>query len=252
MSETPTMTSIQRGFAVIHALWELRGAGPSEIARHLDLSKSTAHVYLRSLAETGYVVNHGGTYELSYHFLTMGSRLKFRNRLFQVSKAEMRELAAETGELIVVFVEQAGRAILLHQEGGSQALQLGTYPGQRLPMHSHASGKVLLAYMGEGTRERVLEERGLPAVTEETITDRSALRAELAEIREAGYAFDADQQVRGMGVVAVPIFVKGSAVGTLSAACPSGRLTDGEYRAELCARLQETADGISINYRYGT
>lgn len=251
-SDTPPMKSIVRAFEVVHALWELRGAGPSEIARRLDLSKSTAHVYLRSLQSTGYVVNQDGVYHLSYEFLTMGSRLKFRSRLFQISKDEMWLLAEETGEMVALFVEERGYAVLLHQEFGDQSLELGTYPGLNLPLHSHAAGKILLTSMDSAHIDEIIERRGLEQVTENTITDREALRAELDEVADAGYAFDWDQQVNGMGVIAAPIAVDGDVKAALAVACPTGRLQDDAYRDEVKQKLKGTVDTLSIKHQYGS
>jgi IclR family KDG regulon transcriptional repressor len=248
---TPPMTSIQRAFRVGHALWELQGAGPSEIANHLDLSKSTAHVYLRSLESTGYVVNHGGEYELSYQFLAMGSRLKYRNRLFQVSRSEVRALAQATSELVTVVIEQAGRSVILHQEMGDQALELGMYPGLTIPLHSHASGKLFLAHMDRDRIDAIIGKHGLEQMTEDTITDRGTLIDEIERIREDGYAFDWDQQVQGMGVIAVPVIVENDIEGTVAVAGPTGRISTESYRNELLQKLQGSADTITIKHQYG-
>lgn len=82
-TDTPPMKSIVRAFEIVHTLWEVHSAGSSAIASRLDLSKSTAHVYLRSLQSTGYVVTEGGEYRLSFRFLMIGSRLKYRSRIFR-------------------------------------------------------------------------------------------------------------------------------------------------------------------------
>lgn len=250
--DTPPMTSIQRAFEIVEALWELRGAGPSEIAAHLNLSKSTAHVYLRSLQSTGYVINHGGEYELSHAFLTMGSRLKYRSRIFQASKSELRTLAQETGELVTLVIEEAEKSVILHQEPGEQALELGIYPGMTIPLHTHAAGKLFLAYMDQHRTDEIVKRHELEQVTEHTITDREALVAELNQIRKDGYAFDWNQQVKGMGLIAVPIIVDEELEAALSIACPTGRLTDDMYREELRQKLQETVDTLMIKYQYGT
>jgi IclR family KDG regulon transcriptional repressor len=250
--DTPPMKSIQRAFEIVHVLWELRGAGPSEIATQLDLSKSTAHVYLRSLQSTGYVVNHDGEYRLSCRFLTMGSRLKYRSRIFQVSKSEMRNLARETGELVTLLIEEAGKSVILHQEAGEQSLELGMHPGMTIPLHSHASGKLFLAYMTQDRIDEIIEGHELEQMTEYTITDRESLLAELDQIRENGYAFDWDQQVKGMGLIALPIIVDEELKAVLAVACPSGRIKDDSYREELLQKLQGTVDTLTIKYQYGT
>ncbi|ADE01920.1 IclR family transcriptional regulator [Haloferax volcanii] len=246
------MKSVLRAFEVIRTLWEVRSAGPSEVAAHLGLSKSTAHVYLRSLQETGYVVNEDGTYRLSYQFLTMGSRLKYRSRIFQVSKGEMRSLADATDELVTLFAEECAETVLLHQEQGDQALELGTYPGMKLPIYSHAAGKVFLAFLSESRTREIRENLLLEQQTEATITDPVTLQTEVDRVREDGFAFDWDQQVQGMGAIAVPVVVADTLCAVLAIACPTGRLQDEAYRTELLQKLRETVDSIAIKYQYGT
>ncbi|MGQ4557097.1 IclR family transcriptional regulator domain-containing protein [Halobellus sp. GM3] len=250
--KTPPMKSVQRMFEVVQVLQKVQKAGPSEIADRMDLPKSTAHLYLRSLEESGYVINHGGQYELSYRFLTIGSQLKHRNRLFQVSKPEIKELSQRTEELVVLLTEQGGKSFILHQASAEGGLDLGTYPGQPIPLYTHASGKIFLAYMDPERRDQILEEHGLEPVTDETITDKEQLEAELAQIREREYAYDWDEQVEGMGVISVPITVEKRLEGVLSIASPTGRMTDRAYRQEMLQQLRESADTIAIKYRYGS
>lgn len=250
--DTPPMRSIQRAFEIVHELWNRREAGPSEIAAQLDLSKSTAHVYLRSLQSTGYVVNHGGKYKLSYKFLNVGSRLKHRSRIFHVSKSGMRSLARETGELISLLIEEDAKSVILHQEMGEQSLELGLYPGMTIPLHTHASGKLFLAHMAQDRIDEIIKGRGLQRMTESTITEKEPLMAELEEIRKNDYAFDWDQQVKGMGLIAVPIVIDEELKAVLAVACPTGRIQDDSYREELLQKLRETVDSLIIKYRYGT
>lgn len=113
---TAPMKSVQRAFDVIDALWKLDGAGRTELARTMDIPRSTAHVYLQTLASTEYVVGADGTYELSHSFLSMGSKLKYRNQLYQVSHRSLRELADETDEVVTLVIEEAGEAVFLHNE----------------------------------------------------------------------------------------------------------------------------------------
>ncbi|KDE57282.1 ArcR family transcriptional regulator [Halostagnicola sp. A56] len=250
-SATPSLTSVQRAFDVIRLLWETNGAGPSEIASRMEIPKSTAHVYLRTLESTGYVVNRGGEYSLSYKFLSTGSRIKYRSRIYQVSKLELKRLTEATGELVTLVIEEAGRSVILHEEFEDQSLELGIYPGMTFPSHAHAPGKTILAHMSEERLEEVLETRGLPQVTEQTITDRETLLAELADIREQGYAVDWDQQVDGMGLLAVPIVVEGTLKACLGIAVPTGRLKNESYQRTLLREAEESADTIRIKYRYG-
>ncbi len=248
---TPSLTSVQRVFEVIHLLWETNGAGPSEIATRMEIPKSTAHVYLRTLESTGYVVNQNGEYSLSYKFLSTGSRIKYRSRIYQVSKLELKRLTEATGELVTLVIEEAGQSVILHEEFEDQSLELGIYPGMTLPSHSHAPGKAILAHMSDERLEEFLETRGLPQVTDHTITDRGTLLDELEDIRQQGYAVDWDQQVNGMGLLAVPIIVEGELKACLGIAVPTGRMKNESYQRTLLQEAEESADTIRIKYRYG-
>lgn len=249
--QTGTLTTVRRAFDVLNLLWELDGATPSELAREMDLPDSTVYDYLRSLAETKYVTSEDGEYRLSSYFLTVGGEMRYRNRLFQVAKPEMRRVARETEQLVGLTVENDGVAVILHQEGGSQALSLGTYPGAATPLHTLATGKAILAHLPDERVAEIIDERGLEQRTEQSITDPDDLLAELDEIRHDGYAVDWDEQVVGMGMAAVPILIEEEVLGSFGVVVPTGRITDDEYQANLLRKLEELANTVTINYRYG-
>ena len=247
----PPRQTVERAFEVIHVLEALDGGGPTELAERLDIPKSTAHDYLQTLERTGYVTNRDGTYQVGFRFLGLGERMKHRNRYFHIAKPNIETLAADTEETVNIGIEEDGEWVILHLVRGERSLSEGAYPGLRTPLHTHAAGKVVLANLPEARRNEIIEE-GLERVTDDTITDPSTLRANLATIRENGYAVDADQQVLGMGVVAFPVLIDDEVVGSVAIVCPSGRLADSDYREELIRKVRETTESITINYRYGT
>ena len=244
------LTTVQRAFEVIEMLWRLDGGGPAALADRLDLPKSTVHDYLQTLETTGYVVQQDGVYHLSYKFLATGTRLQHRNKLYNVTRQELKALAEDTDENANIGIVENKRWILLNSERGDRSLDLGTFPGLSTPLHTHAAAKALLAHLPESQREAVFAD-GFASVTEQTMTDPTALQSELETIRENGYAVDTDQQVKGMGVVAAPILADGTAVGSVAIVCPSGRLDDEPYYKELIRKVRESADTISVNYVYG-
>jgi DNA-binding IclR family transcriptional regulator len=251
MERSPPLRTITRAFEVIELLWELHGASLAEMTRRLDLPKSTLHDYLRTLEMTGYVTKTDDTYRLSYRFLTTGGRLRNRNRFFQTARSEVRRLAIETGELPSIGIEEDGECVILHAMRGEKSLDLGIYPGLRTPLHSHATGKVLLAHLPERYAEEVVFSDGLEPVTDNTITDVEELKRELAAIREQGYAVDWDEQVLGLGAVSVPILIEDELIGSLSISCPTGRIEDEAYREELVRSVREAGNTIMVGYQYG-
>lgn len=248
-SDPRPLTTIRRAFEVLDLLQEMNEAGPTELAKRMDIPSSTVYDYLRTLHETGYVVRDAGSYRLSPRIYTMAGRMKYRDRLFLIAKPEMKRIATDTNELVGVTIEYDGKGLILHQEEGDQALSLGTYPGAMTPLHTNAAGKVILAYSPSDEVEQLLGQQ-LAQRTENTITDAPTLRSELEAIREREYAVDWDEQVVGMGMIAVPIRINENLHGTLNIVAPTGRIRSESYQKELLEKLREADDRISINYRY--
>ncbi|MFO7927563.1 MAG: IclR family transcriptional regulator [Halobacteriota archaeon] len=248
---SPPLRTVARAFEVIELLWELNGATLAEVTRRMDLPKSTVHDYLRTLEMVGYITRIGETYQLSYRFLTTGGRLRNRSRFFQTARPVVRRLADETGEVASIGVEEDGECVILHAMRGEKSLELGIYPGLRVPLHAHATGKVLLAHLPEAYAEETIFSDGLAAVTDHTITDVNRMKRELSAIREQGYAADWDEQILGMGTVSVPIVIEDDLVGSISVSGPTGRVEDDDYRAELLKGVREAANTIMVGYQYG-
>lgn len=251
MSRSDSLSTIERAFEVLDLLWELDGAGPTELSRRMNLPDSTVYEYLRSLSETKYVVREKGEYRLSAYFLTVAGQMRYRNQLFQVAKPEMRRVADETGELVGLTVEDAGFAVVLHQEEGERALSLGTYPGASTPLHTTAGGKVILAHLPADRVEELVYGGELVARTDHSVTDPDELVAEFETIRSDGYGIDWDEQVVGMGMIAVPLLVDDHLLGSAGIVVPTGRIRDPAYQEELLQYLEEMENTVTINYQYG-
>ena len=129
------------------------------------------------------------------------------------------------------LVEQIAQVDSRYLIGGTN------WVGLAVPLHCAALGKVLLAF---GTAE--LPQGRLEQRTDRTITSRSALAAELAAVRERGYAVTIEELEPGLVAVAAPVFGVGTAaVGALSVSgpasrLPSGRLTDAAASCMAAAR----------------
>lgn len=244
------LRTVRRAFEILHLLRDRGTLGVSEVADRLDLPKSTVHDYLRTLRELGYIVNEDGSYRLGFRLLELGGQAKHRNRLFQVARPELDRAAEATGEMVSLNVEEAGEFVVLHTAFGGNTLRLGIYPGIRIPLHTHAAGKVMLAHFSDETVQTITDERGLEPRTEHSITDPDELAAELETIRERGYAVDWNEQVVGMGVVAAPVLAGGDVVGSIGIVCPTDRLQDERYCTRLVDEVQKSANIVSVNYQY--
>jgi len=238
-------------FEMVEALQELDGAGISDLARHLGMPKTTVYDHLDTLRKLGYVTALDDGYQVSTRFLDLGGYARKQMKIYQVGKPEVRELAETTGEHANIMIEQHGRGIFLYKSEGEDAVQLDTYAGLHVPLQTTALGKSILAHMSEDRVTEILDHYGLPADTENTITDREELFEELETIREQGYATDRGERVKGMWCVAAPITdPDDDPVGSVSVSGPKNRMHGDRFSDILPDKVLRTANVIEVNLTF--
>jgi len=246
-----TLQTVETAAAVIEALAELDGAGVTELATHLDMSKSTVHSQLATLTAAGYLVAEDGTYSLSYQFLLLGEYVRNSSLLFRFGRDRATELATATGHYAHLFTEERGLGINIYEARGKKA---GNYEYQSLklqrrePLHVTASGKAVLAHLPEERVREIVAEHGLPRYTDNTITDEDRLFEELESIRRQGYAVNDMEEVDGFRAVAAPVRAGGSDVlGSLSVAGPTSYLSGDTFTERLPQQVVDAANLIEVD-----
>jgi DNA-binding IclR family transcriptional regulator len=247
-----TLSTIERGFEVVRTLREMGGARVTELAEELDMAPSTAHKYLATLAKERYVVKEGDEYHVGLEFLDLGTYVKNRKKGYRLSIPKVREIAEETGERAQFVVEEYGRGIYVHTEASdARAVLTDRRAGVHRYLHSSAAGKAILANLPDYRVDEIIDEHGLPAETDQTITDRDELFEELAEISETNVAYNNEESVEGLRAVGVPIQgPEGLVLGSLSVSGPSNRLKGPLYTEEIPDLLLGHANEIELNIRY--
>nr|WP_156586361.1 IclR family transcriptional regulator [Halorubrum sp. CBA1125] len=252
MSEGNThVRSIDRTLRIVQALQELSRGTVTEISNHVGLPKSTVYNHLQTLYENEYVSRSGEEYHLGLRFLEHGGYIRNQMDIFHVAKPEVEELAAETGELVNMLVEEHGRGVYLYRERGEQAVNLDSYIGKRQYLHSTAFGKAMLAYMAPERVDEILDKHGMISRTEHTISDREELSQELETIRDQGYAIDDEESLEGLRCVAAPILTQDDDVlGAVSISGPISRISGDRFTKEIPELLRSTTNVIEINITY--
>jgi DNA-binding IclR family transcriptional regulator len=141
-------------------------------------------------------------------------------------------------EAVDLSVFDHHQALYIEMIQSTHTLTIAATVGQRLPAYCTASGKVFLAYLTPAEIDDYLSQ-SLTSYTKNTVTQPELIRAQLATIREKGYAFDDEEYEVGVRAVAAPIRnQKGKVAAAVSVPCPASRLT--------LARLPEVA-GVLIS-----
>lgn len=241
-----------RSFRIIERLRESRGLTISELASEIDIPKSTAHRYLTTLDDLGYLTrNPAGRYEISFKFLNMGIQKRNNEVVYSNSKKGIKQLAEACGERVQLAVEEQGKAVLIYGKSGSQAIQTDAHIGQELHLHTHACGKAILAYLDDERIQETIQKYGLPQRTENTITSEDALITELEKIREEGIAFNDEERIQGIRAIGAPIRDgSGHVMGSISISGLTNRMSGKRYTGELPELLSEKVNEIELHIQY--
>lgn len=250
-----TSTSVQsvgNACTILETIVELNGAGVTELAAELNLSKSSIHNHLKTLMEAGYISQEGSEYHIGLQCLTLGGYARNRYRLYQIARSAVDHLAEETDELALIATKHRGRSVYLYQTRGDKAVKTDSYPGIRLPLHCTGTGKAILAHMDQNDVEQIVEQHGLPKQTENTITDPEQLFEELEMIRNRRVSLDDEERILGMRGIASPIIERGSGdvVGALSITGPTSRLRETRFTEEIPELLRREAEMLEVNFMY--
>ncbi len=241
----------QTTFAILEELKQRNEATVTELTDAFDLSKSSIHNYLSTLEREGYVVKEDNTYRVGLGLLDLGGHALHTERIYDIAKDEVTALAEETGELANLLVEEHGRGTYLHRAHGDDAVKTDSYIGQRVYLHNTALGNAILAHLPRDRVIEIIDRHGLPATTENTITDRDELFARLDRIREEKVAFDDEARVKGLRCVAVPVVNNNDTVeGAISVSGPTSRFQGQRFREDLPATLKSVANVIELNITY--
>jgi len=132
-------------------------------------------------------------------------------------------------------------ALYVDQVDGGGSLQIHNWLGRRIPLHATSNGRVLLAALS-GDRVEELLAGPLQRFTAHTCVELPLLRAELARVRERGYAVVVDELEVGLTAVAAPLHrADGTVVASLSASGPTFRIGP--------ERLPELIDHVTVAAR---
>jgi len=244
--------SLETAFAIVDELESQGGCGVSALAASLDLPKSTAHVYLRTLLEAGYVVQEGTEYRLSLRFLAHGGRIRQEMDIYQVARPAIDQLSRSTGEVATLGVEEGGKRVLLYSSEFPEGVFDNSPTGQFTHMHWTALGKAMLADLSDERVHEIVDEHGLPGSTARTLTDREALFAELETIRERGYSIEDEERRDGIKAIGVPIRTAetDSDVAAVSVSGPKSRIDRDFVESDLVDTIQSTVNVIELRFQH--
>jgi IclR family KDG regulon transcriptional repressor len=223
-----------------------------EICRTLKLHKSTAHRLMMVLEQHRLVDKNPdtGRYRLGLKLFELGSKAIGSLDLRRHAKPYLDRLQRELGETVFLCLLDEGQVFYIEKIESQQSVRTACTVGSRAPAYCTAVGKAMLAELTDAEVNQIVRRSGLRAVTPNTITTNSALKAELKAIRRRGFAIDNEEKELGLRCVSAAVRGdSGKMLAALSVSGPAFRVTQ-ERVSEIGVAVKQAATDLSYELGY--
>jgi len=225
----------------------------AELCTALKLHKSTLHRLMMVLEQHRLVEKNpdSGRYRLGLKLFEFGSKAFGAVDLRRHAKPYLDRLQREFGETVFLCILDDGQVFYLEKMESQQSVRTACTVGSRAPAYCTAVGKAMLSELPESEVNEIVRRWGLQAVTANTITTATALKAELRAIRARGYAIDNEEKEAGLRCVSSVVRGEsGKVLAALSVSGPAFRLTK-ERAPEIGRAVMRATGELSGELGYG-
>lgn len=247
MSDSGGVRSVERAFELLELIQDSGGRTKlSDLSAATGLALPTVHRLLGTLVRLGYVRQlPDRRYALGPALVRLGDGA---GRQFgAIARPVLADLVDELGETANLAVLDTDQVLYIAQVPSRHSMRMFTEVGRRVAAHSTGVGKAILAQLNDDEVGRIIARTGLPVATDRSISEPAAFFAELARIRDRGYAVDDGEQEVGVRCYAVAVRLA-PAPTAVSVSGPAARVDD-EFGTRAVRALQRAADRIAAELR---
>ena len=241
--------TLERGLDLVDAV--AQGVTTLEdLAARLELTRSTAHRLLTVLVRHDYLRHKPQIgYQLGPRLMELGFIAHHALHLPTVARGYLERLSAETGETAHLAVLDGPDVVYIDKVEGDRSLKFASWIGGRLPCHSTALGKILVAARPRDQWQSYFRPN-VPR-TARTITTFQAFEQELDRVQAQGYAIDEGEDLDNIKCVAAAIRDgSGAVVAGISVSSAWFYLPDDRF-ARVAKMVRQHADRISAELGWG-
>lgn len=186
---------------------ERRPLSLTEVAERAELPLSSAHRMVGDLVEHGLLTRTADNrYQVGLRLWQLGQAVG--HQLRETAHPYVQDLYSLTGETSHLAIRDGREVLYIFRLYGTKRVARSSWSGGRLPLHTTAVGKVILAHEEEWVKEAFLS-RHMDQRTPSSIDNPVLLARELERIQEQGYATTYEEQRIGTCSIAVPVFHSG-------------------------------------------
>jgi IclR family KDG regulon transcriptional repressor len=199
---------VERAIQILRAFERHDEYSLTELATSLRLNKSTAYGILQTLTDDRFLNRDPDTlrYRLGPALIRLGHLAHEQIDVRRVARPHMAALVQETRKSVLLGTYHGGRLTIIDKVDPVGTLHVSAAIGQQVPFSAGSLGRVFLAWLPESDVDQLIAGHGLESFTPASITDPIVYKAELARVRELGYAVDDTEEfLLGVRAVSVPL-----------------------------------------------
>lgn len=198
----------------------------AELARTVELPKATVYRILTTLEGRGYLDRAAdGSYRMARKMFDLQRSESEEQILNRIAQPIMERVLIATKETVNLGILDAGEVVVINTLESPQAVRMSSKIGNRRHLHSTGLGKVFLAGLPEKEFMRLIRMKGLPKLTEHTLTTQASVVEEIARVRKQGWAMDnQENEIEGRCIAAPIVARQGRVIAGLSISGPVFRM----------------------------
>ena len=245
--------SLARAFGIMEEVARNReGISLAELSKRVGLHNSTTFHLVKTMVSLGYLRQISDTkrYRIGRPLFALAASALDEIEMVSLATPVLEDLSRETGESGHFAVRMGDSVVVIARTAAPGAFQLTERVGVVRPAHCTALGKVILAALRDDQFHRFLARVELAPVTPRSITEPSALRKNIDEVRRSGIAFDDGEFNAEVRCVGVPVRdFTGQVIGAIGISGPIWRLSIQALQSKAIT-VQAAAKRLSAEFGY--
>jgi len=193
----------------------------AQLQERTGYPRSSLHALLRTLVDLDWIDSGPDGYGIGAQALLTGTAYLDRDPALPQALATIEAVRDETRCTTHVARLDGGDVVYLATREAPDAHRAHSRVGRFLPAYATALGKALLAERSATELDDLLPGEELPALTPDTVATRTALDAELAEVRTRGWSVEHGQNLPGTVCVGVSVEYRIPATDAISCSLPA-------------------------------
>jgi IclR family KDG regulon transcriptional repressor len=251
MQAYKTLSDFAKILSLFNSL-EVESLSVVEISRILSMTPSKASRMLATSEREGLIERNAetGKYHLGVFFFELGLVSAYHFPLRKIVRPHLEQMAVETNMTASCAILKSNRVIVIDRVQAFKAELLTHRIGVNLPIHSTATGKILLAYCSEKEQEELLNKTDLARFTDATVVNLELIKEGLKLCRQNGYSTDRGETHQDFYCIAAPIRSSSGKVAAAINLMGERRRTSFEDLLEYVGYIKEKALFISRQLGY--